>query len=322
MHTIMNHNTAPMKPLTITACTSTTIPANNQPFRFLDLPAELRCQIYEYFVVVGKIFYTPDLDSVRNEKRFNDWKMYPTPELTLLRVCKQVRNEAEEIYLAKNLFVLPDFLGYRQSVQQGNKTDGHVIFAERKMFSVAAQKNVKNISMSFNPRSPAPRGNGHDGWRVMDEFDPSMRWDSLTPQRRLEYAHEDATQSLTAFWNSDVYWAERFFTPAQIKYLEVDLTNAFCLIGCCRPMDECIGELIFVLEPSHVVFRGIRDEDEEDRIMEQIEAYFAAANEDEDKEPLSIEQLETKFNIKFDPEVDVWAEWKMEKGGVIDEHQA
>jgi hypothetical protein len=83
----------------------------DQTFRFLDLPAELRCQIYEYFVVVGKIFYSPDYYSVKNEKRFKDWEAYRTPELTILRVCKQMHSEAEEIYLSKNLFVLPDFFG-------------------------------------------------------------------------------------------------------------------------------------------------------------------------------------------------------------------
>jgi hypothetical protein len=77
------------------------------PFRFLDLPAELRVQIYEYLVVVGKVFFTPDWYDVQEGKiRFKDWTKYPIPSLQLLRACKQIHEEAEEVYFGKNLFGL------------------------------------------------------------------------------------------------------------------------------------------------------------------------------------------------------------------------
>jgi hypothetical protein len=88
--------------------------ATEQPFRFLDLPAELRCQVYEELVVVGKIFYTPEQYSIMNEKCFKDWTAYAAPELSILRVCTQIHQEAEELYLSKHLFVLPNFFACKK----------------------------------------------------------------------------------------------------------------------------------------------------------------------------------------------------------------
>jgi hypothetical protein len=129
----------------------------NDTFRFLDLPVELRCQVYEHFVVVGKVFYTPDDYAVMTEKRFNDWESYKAPHLQILRVCKEIHNEAEDVYLSKNLFVLPDFFAYHAPFKTANlEPQGHIQFSYRSLFSAAANKYLKNISISVNPRLSAP----------------------------------------------------------------------------------------------------------------------------------------------------------------------
>lgn len=93
---------------TDTASTPSSPTTSDQPFRFMDLPTELRLQIYGYLVVVGKVFYKPDDDSVLSSpRRFKDLRAYRKPDLSILMVSKAVHKEAEEVFLSQNLFVLP-----------------------------------------------------------------------------------------------------------------------------------------------------------------------------------------------------------------------
>lgn len=85
-------------------------------FRFMDLPRELRINIYEELVVVGKIFYTPHWYTVSQSVRFEDHNKFRKPMLTILRVSHSVSKEAEEVYLTKSLFVLPPQWHYPRHV--------------------------------------------------------------------------------------------------------------------------------------------------------------------------------------------------------------
>jgi hypothetical protein len=119
-----------------------------RPCGLLALSTELRCQIYERLVVIGKVFYTPEQYSIRNEKRLKDSKAYKTPELSILRVCKQIHDEAEDIYLSRNLFVLPDFFACKEFNYSKHQC------LKRPLFSSAGPKLVKNISLAFSTRLP------------------------------------------------------------------------------------------------------------------------------------------------------------------------
>jgi hypothetical protein len=307
----------------------------NQPFRFLDLIPEVRLQVYEHLVVVGKVFYTPDDFTLDNDKRFKDWTLYRKPELQLLRVCKQIHSEVEEVYLSKNLFVLPDFFHFRSPINTNpiNSTtihpSGHIPFPEKPLFSDAASKLLKNVSISFNTHQPSPVMVGHSRWEYLGGLYPERSFDSLSPGERLEYAHRSASGSLSHAWIESIEWLTGFLAPEDeeeegeeddgdpearnLLNLEIDFTNTYCPIGCCR-LPVHVGPLFANLRPANVTLLGLRNEEERNGVLGRVSEYYCDGRNtldlDERLQNLNKEQVREVHCVKFDPEEDVWAKWK------------
>lgn len=114
-------------------------------FRFLDLPAELRCFVYEELLVVGKVFYKgtgyPERD---NTIRFRNKQYFREPYLAILRTCKLVHDESEKVYLDKNLFVLP----IQWQLYAPFKASLHYL-NDRYVFSKRGLSHVRNLSITW-----------------------------------------------------------------------------------------------------------------------------------------------------------------------------
>jgi hypothetical protein len=321
---------------------------------FLELATEIRLQIYSYLVVVGKVFYSPDDFTLVSDARFKGCFLYRKPELKLLRVCQQIHDEAEELYLSKNLFVLPDFFHFRNPINLDSLgPSGHIPFPDRPLFSRNAAKWLKHVSISFNPRLPAPHMLGRSKWQYLDGLNPARMFDNMTPAERLTFAHDHAKAGMEDAWIESVTCLTKFLCSKDrdegedsyehdysdeeedseddgceyddsdedskdesegrtLLNLELDFTNTYCPLGCCR-LDVHIAPLLGNTRPANVTLRGLRNKEEKDRLLAWVrEDYGYSMNIDLDERyrNLSTEDIIKVHNMKFDPEEDVWSKWK------------
>jgi hypothetical protein len=119
-----------------------------------------------------------------------------SPSLQVLRVCKQFHQEAEPIYLAKNLFVLPASPALRSPLQKEanfeirNPERTTIRNDEQHLFSAMGLEKLKNFSVAFCYRSRIPHAMANSDW------DREGTFDDMGPEERITDAHISASVRL------------------------------------------------------------------------------------------------------------------------------
>lgn len=309
-------NAAGALPIRSEAIESKEVQKLERGFRFLDLPAELRCLVYEELLVVGKVYFKTTGDqslSKRRTTRFEDKDSFRKPYLAILRTCKMVHEEAEKTYLSMNLFVLPP-----QWQMHALFTCRPHEFNNRHLFSPRGLEYVRNLSIAMDQEELLDNKDSLvDVWHWGHL--PTFDYDSMTEEERLEFVHDHIIDEMWRNWElptADALREMRYESSNwSMKSIEIDWTNAYCHQGCCRPLYIFNIGWLFYLQPARIINIGTRSQGENENILREIHQEIRFKEEfswidNPDAEDLDL----SKFDIQF-PTTDstsYWDRWSCE----------
>jgi len=179
---------------------------------------------HKKLVVVGKVFYTPDWYELQESVRFNDLDTTPAPTLTILRASKAIQEEAEDVYLLQNTFVLPSGWRDMQPFQECEEPKNR---ATRKswLFSSEAFAKLRHVSIAFCVRSEdIPLVMSNCSWAEQGVV-------TFGKVKTVNEAHAWAHHFMS---NSRRIMRNHLTEFKALQSLGIDFTNAYCPFGSCR----------------------------------------------------------------------------------------
>lgn len=281
------------------------------PFPFMDLPSELRCEVYKYLLVVGKVFFTKLDPNIHHKARYKDHQAYRKPDLAILRVSKEVCAEAEDIYFTYNMFVLPvRFEEYARNSREVPESRRRVLFSKR------AWRKIRHLGVEVS--SMGAQFVLEEEASELAHSLTNIRWrPSYIHDEQREYIHEKTLRKAEDIVEHVFAW---LMDMKEARTIEIDFTSAYCPLACCRLLFQtCMVYVLARMEKVRIL--GLSDEPEEDEFTEEWGQHLTTAvgiDYGDEFEPdldfyeeHTVEELHKRHEITFGPEGDPWVEHKM-----------
>ncbi|XPS79720.1 hypothetical protein M3J09_011693 [Ascochyta lentis] len=151
----------------------------------------------------------------------------------------------------------------------------------------------------------------HGTWED-ETWDGYDNYHDMDARARLQFAHDIGSDRLIECWSNLTYtldWDDHILT-----YLQIDYTNAYCAIGCCRMLSGGF-RLAFMLKAKAVHVLGIKSSGEEEEYICGSRIYSNAASGY--SEDLNNEEMIKRHGIVCNPSEDIWAKWKKHDGSEL-----
>ncbi|KAK5121319.1 hypothetical protein LTR85_005485 [Meristemomyces frigidus] len=230
-----------------------------QPFKFMELPPEMRLRIYGLVLSPGEVYIRWDRTS-RRDMRFAAWQRDAHPpaskaEVQLFLVSRTVRGEALPEYLANDLFY---FMGTVPGIPYNWPAT-----------ATSSAAHLRHLSIAFDQRAVDLNSDVSD---ITAEIDYSGQ----------AHPHWNATQWRLGMHEAlqgrliNILWEDIIEEIHQLKLhsLVVNLQNCFCPCGCRSLVEEAVRMLCSWASqacPQTIKFLGTRSAAERDLCRSLVE---------------------------------------------------
>ncbi|KAK4950880.1 hypothetical protein LTR10_010873 [Elasticomyces elasticus] len=232
---------------------------------FLNLPKELRLSIYEYLVVPGTITIRFNKDRRERDQRYDTIAEPSYGETQLFLVSKQVKDEALPLYYLSNRFICHGLSFHDIVARKSSRNSfGRVIYGAN------ICENVRFVSIAVDFRDTC-----YDfaALRTIYDFPDGGRRVYSAPGVATQYAHDIVIVSSRRVCMC-IFGA--IGSCEKLENLQVNLANAYCGMGCCRPDRWFLKDITCCNWPSTLVsveVMGLVDSAEQ----KKVERAFAAS---------------------------------------------